>query len=38
MLAAAALAVVCGFGADGYELALRGLVGALRQRAQATRV
>jgi 3-dehydroquinate dehydratase-2 len=38
MLAGGALAVVCGFGADGYELALRGLVGALRQRAQATRV
>ena len=30
MLAPAARAVVCGFGADGYELALRGLVRALR--------
>lgn len=28
MLAAGARAVVCGFGAAGYELALRGLVGA----------
>jgi len=31
MLAAAARATVCGFGADGYELALRGLVGLLRR-------
>lgn len=30
MLAPAARAVVCGFGADGYELALRGLVRLLR--------
>ena len=30
MLAPAARAVICGFGADGYELALRGLVAALR--------
>jgi 3-dehydroquinate dehydratase II len=30
MLAPAARAVVCGFGADGYELALRGLVRVLR--------
>ena len=29
MLAPAARAVLCGFGAAGYELALRGLVGAL---------
>jgi 3-dehydroquinate dehydratase-2 len=29
-LAPAALAMVAGFGADGYELALRGLVGSLR--------
>ena len=34
-LAPAALAVVCGFGVAGYELALRGLVGALRARAAA---
>ena len=33
MLAPAARAVVCGFGADGYELALRGLVAALRAAA-----
>ena len=33
MLAPAARAVVCGFGADGYELALRGLVAALRRDA-----
>jgi 3-dehydroquinate dehydratase-2 len=33
MLAPAARAVVCGFGADGYELALRGLVAALRAQA-----
>lgn len=31
MLAAAARATICGFGADGYELALRGLVGLLRR-------
>ena len=30
MLAPAARAVLCGFGAQGYELALRGLVGVLR--------
>lgn len=30
MLAPGARAVVCGFGAAGYELALRGLVAALR--------
>jgi 3-dehydroquinate dehydratase-2 len=32
MLAAGALAVLCGFGALGYELALRGLVAALSAR------
>lgn len=32
MLAEDALAVVCGFGAYGYELALRGLVSSLRSR------
>ena len=32
MLAPAAMAVLCGFGATGYELALRGLVSALRAR------
>ncbi len=32
VLASGAKAVLCGFGAQGYELALRGLVGALRQR------
>ncbi|MCR4339085.1 MAG: type II 3-dehydroquinate dehydratase [Gemmatimonadaceae bacterium] len=32
MLAEDALAVVCGFGAYGYELALRGLVSTLRNR------
>lgn len=32
MLAAAALGMVCGLGADGYEYALRGLVSALRAR------
>jgi 3-dehydroquinate dehydratase-2 len=32
MLAEDALAVVCGFGAYGYELALRGLVSTLRSR------
>lgn len=31
-LAAGAVAFVCGFGATGYELALRGLVSALRPR------
>lgn len=31
MLADAAVAVVCGFGADSYELALRGLVKKLRE-------
>ena len=31
MLAAAARATICGFGADSYELALRGLVGLLRR-------
>lgn len=30
MLSAGARAMVCGFGAAGYELALRGLVGSLR--------
>lgn len=30
LLAPGALAVVVGFGAQGYELALRGLVGRLR--------
>ena len=33
MLAVAAVAVVCGFGAGGYEFALRGLVSALRLRS-----
>lgn len=33
MLAPAAQGIVCGFGALGYELALRGLVAALRSRA-----
>ena len=32
MLAPAARAMVCGFGAEGYELALRGLVSSLRAR------
>lgn len=32
MLAPAARAVLCGFGAYGYELALRGLVASLRDR------
>ena len=32
MLAPAAVGVVCGFGADGYELALRGLVRVLATR------
>ena len=32
MLAEDAVAVVCGFGAYGYELALRGLVNTLRER------
>ncbi len=31
VLASLALGVVCGFGADSYELALRGLVGRLRR-------
>lgn len=35
-LAPAALAVVCGFGVAGYELALRGLVQALELQARAT--
>jgi 3-dehydroquinate dehydratase len=33
MLAPAAQGIVCGFGALSYELALRGLVAALRARA-----
>lgn len=32
MLASAAIGMVCGLGADGYEYALRGLVRALRAR------
>lgn len=32
MLAPAAVGVVCGLGADGYEYALRGLVGTLQRR------
>jgi 3-dehydroquinate dehydratase-2 len=35
MLASAAVGVVVGLGTDGYELALRGLVGALRARSAA---
>jgi 3-dehydroquinate dehydratase-2 len=35
-LAPAALAVLCGFGVAGYELALRGLAGALRAKAGAS--
>ena len=31
-LAAGAMAMICGFGAQGYEMALRGLVQALRSR------
>jgi 3-dehydroquinate dehydratase len=34
MLASAALGVLCGFGTFGYELALRGLVAKLRERAE----
>ncbi len=33
MLASSAVGVVCGFGAEGYEYALRGLVSALKARA-----
>ncbi len=33
MLAVSAIAVLCGFGAAGYEYALRGLVSALRLRS-----
>jgi len=29
MLASSALAMVCGFGANGYEFALRGIVASL---------
>jgi len=32
MLAAGAMAMVCGFGARGYELALRGIVATLKSR------
>jgi len=32
MLASASIGMVCGFGADGYEYALRGLVNSLRRR------
>jgi 3-dehydroquinate dehydratase len=35
MLASAAVGVIVGLGTDGYELALRGLVGALRARGGA---
>ncbi len=35
-LAPGAIAIVAGFGADGYELALRGLVRALRVKADTT--
>ena len=35
MLASAAVGVVVGLGTDGYELALRGLVGVLRARSAA---
>jgi 3-dehydroquinate dehydratase-2 len=35
MLASAAVGVIVGLGTDGYELALRGLVGALRSRGAA---
>ncbi len=34
MLASAAMGVVCGLGAQGYELALRGLTARLRTRAK----
>jgi 3-dehydroquinate dehydratase II len=37
MLASAAVGVVCGLGTDGYELALRGLVGWLSRRDAARR-
>ena len=37
MLASAALGVICGFGAYGYELALRGLAARLRQSAPSGR-
>ncbi len=33
MLASAAVGLVCGLGADGYEYALRGLVATLQQRS-----
>ena len=36
MLASAARAVICGFGAQGYELALRGLAASLGAQAPAT--
>lgn len=36
VLASAAIGVVCGLGADGYEFALRGLVSALRARQSGT--
>jgi 3-dehydroquinate dehydratase len=35
MLASAAVGLIVGLGTDGYELALRGLVGALRARSAA---
>jgi len=34
-LAPGAIGVIAGFGADGYELALRGLVQALRRRSES---
>jgi 3-dehydroquinate dehydratase II len=37
MLAPAAQAILCGFGADGYEWALRGLVAMLERRAGTQR-
>ena len=36
VLASAAIGVVCGLGAEGYEFALRGLVSALRARQSGT--
>jgi hypothetical protein len=35
VITAVAIGMICGFGAQGYELALRGLVETLRTRAPA---